>query len=139
MTFFSQNASTLLPHKGAMCCIDTLTYSDSKETRATVCLGPGHALLDGNTFDRAGFVELAAQTAGLLQGLALKEKGSAPALGMLVGVQGVVFSGDACQGDTLDITVTREAELGDVHVLAFSVHRQDTLLAQGKLKAYIPV
>ena len=139
MVKFPQKASTLLPHEGAMCCIDTLTYCDTKTTTAEVHLRPDHALLDGSTLDRAGFIELAAQTAGLLQGLVLQEKGLPPALGMLVGVQHLEIVTDAKGGDTLCITVIREAELGDVHVLTFSVHCGETLLAQGRLKVYTPV
>ena len=139
MKQLSQEAGTLLPHTGAMCCIDVLTCCDAKTTRAEVVLRPGHALLDGSTLDRAGFVELAAQTAGLLQGLALREKGLAPGLGMLVGIQGFEVIEDAHAGDTLCISVTREAELSDVHILGFSVHRQESLLAKGCLKVYIPV
>ena len=122
-----------------MCCIDTLLYCDESTIRSEVLLRPGHTLLDGLTLDRAGFIELAAQTAGLSQGLALKEQGAPPALGMLVGVQGFEVIADARQGDTLCISVTKEAELGNIHVLAFSVHRQATLLAQGRLKVHIPV
>ena len=131
-------ASTLLPHKGAMCCIDSLTFFDDKTIQAEALLHQDHALLNGRVLDRAGFIELAAQTAGLLQGLGLREKGEAPALGMLVGVQNVVVMADAFQGDVLRIGVTREAELGDIHVLAFTVRRQDVLLAEGQLKVYIP-
>ena len=136
---FPQETSALLPHKGVMRCIDTLVFCDTTTTRAEVLLQKGHAFLLGTAFDRAGFVELAAQTAGLPQGLALKEKGEVPALGLLVGVQDVEMLQDAFEGDLLCISVRREVELGNIHVLAFSVHRKETLLAQGKLKVYIPV
>jgi Predicted 3-hydroxylacyl-(acyl carrier protein) dehydratase len=138
MIQFPIQAETLLPHKGAMCCIDSLLFFDGKTIRSEVSIRPDHALLDGDTLDRSGFIELAAQTAGLLQGLGLREKGESPLMGMLVGVQNFEILADARLGDTLCVSVTRDVELADIHVFVFTVIRQEMLLAKGQLKVYIP-
>jgi len=66
-----------------------------------------------------------------LQNLPLKS-------GFLVGAQDFLFFGQAVAGDTVRMEVTIEAELGEVTVLSAKISRNDQLLAEGKLKVFVP-
>ena len=129
-------AETLLPHKGRMCCIDSLAALRGTEAEATVILRPGHALVgaDGR-LDPCGFIELAAQAAGTMYGAG---GGGTPGLAMLVSIQKVVVHGDARTGDLLTIGVSALGELEGMMSLAFAVKREGEPLAEGRLTVYVP-
>lgn len=135
-------AQRLLPHRGRMCCIDELVSLAASEAEATALLRPGHVLLDGQGFmDPCGFIELAAQTAGAMQGALTA--GAAPDLAMLAGVQKVVVKGRARVGDRLRINVTLLGELEGMSSLQFIVSLETEegpaeALAEGRLKVFVP-
>lgn len=135
---FPFEARALLPHAGPMCCIDTLLASSKTGATAEVLLAPGHSLLRGETLDGAGYVELAAQTAGAMQGYDLYIQKLPPKPGFLVGVQDFLIHEEARAGDTLRVTVALTAELAEVSVLSAEVFRDGSLLAEGKLKVFVP-
>ena len=135
---FPVDARRLLPHAGPMCCIDRLLSSSKTAAVAEVMLTDGHSLLDGDTLDRPGYVELAAQTAGAMQGFDQYIQGLPPKFGYLVGVQDFYIHADARRGDRLRLEVSIEAELGEVTVLSARVCCEDALLAEGRLKVYVP-
>lgn len=132
------DARRLLPHAGPMCCIDRLLRSSKRDACAEVALASGHSLLRGGELDPAGYVELAAQTAGAMQGYDRLIQGLPPAFGYLVGVQDFVIHGVARLDDCLHVQVAIDAELGEVTILNASVRRGDELLAEGRLKVYVP-
>ncbi|CAK7039179.1 MAG: hypothetical protein DELT_00707 [Desulfovibrio sp.] len=130
--------SDLLPHEGKMRCIDTLVHEEGDSAVAEVTLNPGHALVSNGIMDRAGFIELAAQTAGARQGYVRKKRNLPPGPGFLVGAQDFVFFTDAYEGDTLEIFVRLTGEFQGVSVVAASVRRGGEELAAGKLKVFEP-
>ncbi|MDR0828120.1 MAG: hypothetical protein LBN33_09665 [Desulfovibrio sp.] len=131
-------AGRLLPHAGPMCCIERLLSSSRTAAVAEVLLTPRHSLVSDGTLDNAGCVELAAQTAGAMQGYDLYMKGQPPKFGYLAGAQDFIFHAPARAGDLLTIKVTIEAELGEVSVLSSRILRGETLLAEGRIKVYVP-
>lgn len=131
-------AADLLPHEGRMCCIDTLLHEEGDNAVAAVVLQPGHALVTDGTLDRAGFIELAAQTAGARQGYVRKKKNLPPGAGFLVGAQEFVFAHDAHTGDALEIFVELTGEFRGVSVITASIRRGNEELARGKLKVFEP-
>jgi predicted hotdog family 3-hydroxylacyl-ACP dehydratase len=135
---FPIEARALLPHAGPMCCIDRLLASSKTGATAEATLVPGHSLLRGDALDGAGYVELAAQTAGAMQGYDLYVQNLPPKPGFLVGVQDFCIHDEALVGDTLCITVALTAELAEVSVLSASVFRGGSLLADGRLKVFVP-
>lgn len=136
---FPLDARLLLPHKGPMCCIERLLSSTRTAAVAEVRLTAAHSLVTGDALERAGYVELAAQTAGAMQGYDRQRRGLPPAFGYLVGAQDFVFHADARAGDTLAVRVAIQAELGEVTVLSACVMRGEEILAEGRLKVYVPV
>lgn len=133
------DAEALLPHAGPMCCIDTLLASSKKAATAEVTLTPGHSLMRGDVLDGSGYLELAAQTAGAMQGYDQLVQGLPPKPGFLVGAQDFHIHGEARVGDTVRIDVTLTAELAEVSVLSAVVRRDAVVLAEGRLKVFVPV
>ncbi|MDR1360188.1 MAG: hypothetical protein LBJ82_04320 [Deltaproteobacteria bacterium] len=121
-----------------MCCIDRLLESSKTAAAAEVTLAAGHSLLRGETLDGAGYVELAAQTAGSMQGYDLHIQNLPPKPGFLVGVQNFHIHEEARVGDTLRITVALTAEMAEVSVLSAAVFRNGRLLAEGRLTVFVP-
>jgi predicted hotdog family 3-hydroxylacyl-ACP dehydratase len=121
-----------------MCCIERLLSSSETAAVAEVTLTPAHSLMNGDALDKAGYVELAAQTAGAMQGFDLFRQGLPLKFGYLVGAQDFIFHRGARAGDTLTIKVTLEAELGEVSVLSSRILLEEELLAEGRLKVYVP-
>jgi len=135
---FPLEAQRLLPHAGAMCCIDSLLASTKTMAVAEVILVHGHSLLDGDILAPAGYVELAAQTVGAMQGFDRQRQNLPPQSGYLVGVQDFSIFGTATVGDRLKIEVYIVAELGEVTILTAEVRCGKTMLANGRLKVYVP-
>ena len=132
------DAQSLLPHAGAMCCIGRLLASTKTMAVAEVVLARGHSLLDGDTLAPAGYVELAAQTVGAMQGFDRQRQNQPPQSGYLVGTQDFTILGAATVGDRLEMEVHIEAELGAVTILTAEVRCGTTVLAGGRLKVYVP-
>jgi predicted hotdog family 3-hydroxylacyl-ACP dehydratase len=122
-----------------MHCINRLLSSSKTTAVAEADLVPGHSLLAGEVLDPAGYVELAAQTAGAMQGYDWHIQNLSPKPGFLVGAQDFSFFGQAVVGDTVRMEVTIMTELGEVTVLSAKVFRRDELLAEGKLKVFVPI
>ncbi|MCL2122482.1 MAG: hypothetical protein FWH34_00180 [Desulfovibrionaceae bacterium] len=135
---FPLEAQRLLPHAGAMCCIDSLLASTKTMAVAEVVLAHGHSLLDDDTLAPAGYVELAAQTVGAMQGFDRQRQNLPPQSGYLVGAQDFIIFGAAKVGDRLEMEVHIEAELGEVTILTAEVRCAKTMLATGRLKVYVP-
>ena len=135
---FPLDARLLLPHAGSMCCIGRLLSSTGTAAVAEVTLTREHRLVSNGTLDKAGYVELTAQTAGAMQGYTLYRQGLPPKFGYLVGAQDFVFHRAARTGDTLTIRVDTLAELGEVTVLTSSVLLGEEILAEGRLKVFVP-
>ena len=133
-------AEELLPHKGKMCCIDTLVDCREDGAEAVVALRRGHALVDAaGRMDSFGFIELAAQTAGAMHGWLAGE--NRPELAMLVGVQKFAAPGMARLGDALRISVSVLGRLEDMLSLGFSIGKDGSdnpPLAEGRLSVFVP-
>ena len=138
MTDLPLSAEKLLPHAGPMCCIDTLLASSKTAATAEAVLSPGHSLLRGGVLDGAGYVELAAQTAGAMQGYDQYIQNLPPKPGFLVGAQDFHIREEAREGDVLRIDVSLTAELGEVSVLSAAILRDGGVLAEGRLKVFVP-
>ena len=121
-----------------MHCIDRLLSSSKTTAVAEADIVPGHSLLTGQILDPAGYVELAAQTAGAMQGYDWHLQNLPLKSGFLVGAQDFSFFGQAVVGDTVRMEVSIVAELGEVTVLSAKVFRSEQLLAEGKLKVFVP-
>lgn len=132
------DARQFLPHAEPMCCIERLLSSTRTTAVAEVTLTSAHSLVTGGVLDRAGYVELAAQTAGAMQGYDLHRQGLPPKFGYLVGAQDFIFHADARAGDTITLHVAIQAELGEVTVLSSLIRRGEETLAEGRLKVYVP-
>ena len=137
-SLFPFAARSLLPHKGPMCCIDRLLSSSKTAAITEADLHAEHVLLTDGLLDPAGCVELAAQTAGALQGFDQYKQGLPPKSGFLVGVQDFFVHGIARAGDTVRIEAAIIAELGEMTVLSARLFHQERLLAEGRLKVYVP-
>lgn len=136
---FPFDVGPLLPHAGPMQCIDSLLAWSKRDAAAEVTLTADHALVCDGVLHPSGYVELAAQTAGAMQGYDQYLQDLPPKAGFLVGAQDFVFHGEARIGDTLRVDVAIYAELGDMTVLTASVSRGGALLAEGRLKVFVPL
>ena len=131
-------AAQLLPHQQAMCCIDSLLTCGPDSAQALVHLKDGYIFLNNGILERAAYIELAAQTAGAMQGyLALHSKEQISS-GYLVGAQDFTFFADAFAQQTLLITVAAVSAFQNICLVEASIQAEGTLLAQGLLKVFIP-
>ena len=131
-------AAQLLPHQQAMCCIDSLLTCGPDSAQALVHLKDGYIFLNNGILERAAYIELAAQTAGAMQGyLALHSKEQISS-GYLVGAQDFTFFADAFAQQTLLITVAAVSAFQNICLVEASIQAEGTLLAQGLLKMFIP-
>jgi predicted hotdog family 3-hydroxylacyl-ACP dehydratase len=126
-----------------MVCIDELLCASATQAQARVRLAPDHPLLHDGMLTEAGYVELAAQTAGAMKGYLEKELSLPVREGFLAAAQNFSFHGKALQGDVLRIAVALTARVAELSLLEASVLREDegggsTLLAGGKLKIFVP-
>ena len=125
-----------------MVCIDELLGVSPVGAEARVRLGPDHFLVHAGVLSAAGYVELAAQTAGAMKGY-LELRGGLPAReGFLAAAQAFAFHGLARVGDVLRVSVTRTAEVGGVSLIDAVIRLEaDTgggpPLAAGKLKLFM--
>ncbi len=134
-------ACELLPHAAPMLCIDRLLRTSETEARAEAILSPDHILLHNGRLTEAGFVELAAQTAGAMKGYWEKKRGLLPRKGFLAAAQDFLFPGKAECGDVLLVSVAVVAEVADVSLIEAEITRARTdepreILARGKLKVF---
>ena len=130
-------ASKLLPHRAPMCCIDKLLTASIDKATAEVLLSNDHILMENGTMNVLGYIELAAQTAGAMQGYATVKNGIPPQEGFLVAVQQVEFLAPAEVNTTLHIAVELVGEYQGVSVLSFLIQDPQEVKARGKLKVYV--
>lgn len=136
---FPLPAEKLLPHKLPMCCIDSLVDVTDTTALGTVFLREGHILVDENGhINPIGYIELAAQTAGAMQGYAQLREKQLPSEGFLVAVQHITFSASAFIGEDLWIQVQTIGEFQGISVLSFCVYNDAEEKSCGKLKVYQP-
>lgn len=140
-------AGDYLPHAAPMLCIDTLISASATSAEADVLLSAGHILLHKGRMQEAGYVELAAQTAGAMKGFADKVLGLPAREGFLAAIQDFSVYGLATQGERLRITVSLQAEVSGISLIKAEIFRssitgsaeqEGTLLASGKLKVFVP-
>lgn len=132
------SAVEFLPHKPPMCCIDLLVACDETQAESESLLTEDHIFMVNGVLASAGLIEMAAQTAGAMQGYLALARERVPPQGMLVGVQHFVFSTLARAGDLLRISVIPLATVQDVTILQATITCADTTIAHGGLKVYVP-
>lgn len=133
---FPLPAQNLIPHRGRMCCIDSILSAGGQQVQASVTLHADHLLLsESGTLDRCGYIELAAQAACGLKGIdANASRASATAL--LASVNNYRIFDDAKTGETLLIFAAITTELAGLSMLEFNVACGQRLLASGQLKVF---
>ncbi|WP_462323815.1 ApeP family dehydratase [Desulfoplanes sp.] len=132
-------ADQFLPHQPPMVYIDTLIAAEGDEGVCGTTLAPGHMLLDGaGRMERAGFVELGAQTFAAHKGYEFTRRGLPFPIGYLVGIQGFECREDAREGDRLTIATTCLGTFEGFGVVQAVISRNSTVLARGKIKLYVP-
>ncbi|MDF1580909.1 MAG: hypothetical protein P1P74_09050 [Desulfuromonadales bacterium] len=133
-----QAAENLLPHRPPMMLIDRLlTYQPDRSGSAEVTLGSDCVLVDG-TLNRVALVEMMAQTYAALKGYEDLSQGKPVLEGFLVGIRKARFAADAQVGDTLIVKVATIGAIDGFYMIRSSVRRDDTILAEGTLKLWVP-
>ncbi len=132
-------AEQFLPHSGPMVYIDRLMEAEGDRGLCETILHPGHMLLDAKgCMERAGFIELGAQAFAAHKGFAFICRGMPFPVGYLVGVQGFECLEDARAGDRLSIATECLGTFEGFGVVRAVIRRNDTVLARGKIKLYVP-
>lgn len=140
-------AGEFLPHAEPMLCIDRLLSASAMHAEAETTLFAGHTLLHGGLLSEAGYIEIAAQTAGAMKGYGEKLLGLPVRNGFLAAVQDFSIHAEAREGDVLHTSISLQAEVAGVSLLEAviiraprpgeSVNGQGTLAASGKLKVFV--
>ena len=132
-------AEPFLPHSGPMVYIDRLITADGDRGLCETILTSGHMLLDAaGCMERSGFIELGAQAFATHKGFEFTCQGLPFPIGYLVGVQGFECLGDAYLGDRLRIETECLGTFEGFGVVRAVIRREETILAQGKIKLYVP-
>ncbi|MDD4649908.1 MAG: 3-hydroxylacyl-ACP dehydratase [Desulfoplanes sp.] len=132
-------AEHFLPHSTPMVYIDRLMEADGDRGRCETILRKGHMLLDASgCMERSGFIELGAQAFAAHKGFEFICQGMPCPIGYLVGIQGFECLGDAHMGDRLCIDTECLGTFEGFGVVRAVIRRDDTVLAQGKIKLYVP-
>ena len=133
------SAEQFLPHCAPMVYVDTLVSAEGDDGVCETTLAPGHMLLDEEgRMERAGFVELGAQAFAAHKGYEFTCRGLPFPIGYLVGIQGFECLGDAYEGDRLTIATTCLGTFEGFGVVRAVISRNSQVLAQGKIKLYVP-
>ncbi|MDR2573115.1 MAG: hypothetical protein LBC94_02005 [Desulfovibrio sp.] len=147
MLHFPVPAQDVLPHAPPMLCINALVAASRTTAEAVAHLHSGHILLDGGAVTEAGFIELAAQTAGAMKGYWEKTAGRPIGDGYLAAVGNFTVFGKARLGETLNISIELLTELSDIRLIEAHIRQAPcgrgddaagSLLASGKLKLFVP-
>jgi 3-hydroxyacyl-[acyl-carrier-protein] dehydratase len=131
-------AENLLPHRPPMMLIDRLlTCGEDRSGSAEVKLHADCVLVDG-TLNRVALVEMMAQTYAAINGYEDISQGKPVKEGFLVGIRKSRFLAEARVGDRLTIDVANIGTMDGFHMIRASVRRDETILAEGTLKLWVP-
>ncbi|MCE9634222.1 MAG: hypothetical protein K8T90_00825 [Planctomycetes bacterium] len=129
----------ILPHRPPMRFLDAVGRAGPAAMDATWTTPADGPWIDGGLVRRSALVELAAQTAASLAGLARWERGLPAAPGYLGGIDGFRISGDVVAGERLRCRVEIRFRMGGVVRSSCVVRRDDgTEVAAGELSLVSP-
>lgn len=122
-----------------MLLIDTLLTAEAGSGCAETTIShDGIAMSDSRELAPAIFIELMAQTYAAVKGWEILQTGKEFPIGYLVGVQKFKAIGTATSGQKLTINVETVGEFEGFAVVEGFVKQSDTILAQGKIKLWVP-
>lgn len=134
------DAAPLVPQSGPMCLVERLTAVDADGAVVSACL-PADGLLvspaDGR-LEAVAYAELIAQAYAAFRGYQLVARGLQPPVGYLVAIRQLEVLHPARAGEALTISVRTVGVLEGFAVIAGEVHCGERLLANAKLKVFIP-
>jgi len=127
----------IIPQQLPMRVIDTLvgTGERSGEVSVTVSAEMPFVGEDG-ILDEVAYFEMMAQSMAALNGFKQLGASGASTKGYLVGAHDVKILGTARVGDTLRISVYKDARFAQFGIIRGTVSRDDALLARGELKIW---
>lgn len=135
----SVEAADLIPHTPPMRMIDKIVSFDdslkSSVSEATVRSSFPFLDDDGDLLPSA-YLELIAQASAAQHGFNLQRNGSSEEEGFLVGVRNLSIHSTARIGDTLTIHIQLGTEIDVLSVVAGSVSRGETLLAEAEITVW---
>ncbi|MEG6550710.1 3-hydroxyacyl-ACP dehydratase [Desulfocurvibacter africanus] len=133
------DCQALVPHRGPMLLIDRLLSCQDKGGCVEARVVESNPFVDADgELEPLVTVELMAQAFAALKGYADLASGAEPSKGLLVSVRKVAVSGRARVGDVLTINLAVKGEFDGFTVVEGEVRKDDTLLAEGSLKLWIP-
>jgi len=130
-------AERLVPHRPPMRMIDALTAVGERTATVAATVATANPFCRGGVLAEAAHLELMAQAAAALHGFRTQVRhDGAPHRGLLVGARDFEVCGAVRAGDTLTISLHKEASLGTFGVLHAEVRRGDTLVSHAELKTW---
>jgi radical SAM protein with 4Fe4S-binding SPASM domain len=127
----------IIPQKSPMRVVDTLVQVGERSGKVSVTVSPEMPFIkDDGVLDEAAYFEMMAQSIAALnsfKGLGTSECSSE---GYLVGAQALEILGTARVGDTLSVSVFKDARFGKFAVVKARVSRGSTVLARGEIKIW---
>lgn len=133
------DAECLVPHRRPVCLIDRLVKYDERSGVCEAVIREKNPLIDDDgMLDPVAYVELIAQTYAAFKGYHDRIHKIPVRKGFLVSVKHMDTRGEACLGDSLQITVETMSEVGDFAVARGIVTLRGEVLASGSLTLWIP-
>lgn len=132
-------AHTLIPHRDSMLLIDTLLSAEDGAGRVVTRLKTDNvAVRQNGRVAPLIFIELMAQAYAAVKGWEIMKAGLDFPIGYLVGVQKYQHMGQAYAEEELTIHVETVGEFEGFAVVDGSVWREETQIAQGRIKLWVP-
>ncbi len=132
-----QDAARWLPQKGPMRLVDRLESVGERCATLTLTVSADSPFVGAeNTLEEAAFMEIIAQGMAALNGFRSPPTNGNGFKGLLLGARKLVVHGTARAGDRLEVSVFKEAKLGDFGIVRGTVSRDGAVLASGEIKVW---
>jgi radical SAM protein with 4Fe4S-binding SPASM domain len=130
-------AGELIPQKPPMRLIDELVRVGERSGEVSATVSGDTPFLRGNgALDETALFEMMAQSVAALNGFKRWGRSGTSSQGYLVGARNLEILEPARAGDTLHVSLHKEARFGNFGILKGTVSRNGAVLARGELKIW---
>ena len=135
---FPVPAVELVTHRPPMLLVNCLMSRDEKQGIVEATVPESGPMITGRGILPEYLVEILAQSMAVIDGYDSVQAGRQPTGGFLVGLNRFAWSDFPLPGQCLYVTLAKSFEFGPMIIMNGSVMAEDTLMAGGELKVWIP-
>ncbi len=137
ITYLPMSVEKLLPQKQGMCVVTKLLKVGERYARVeSVFSGKSPFIKENRSLEEFAYMEVMAQSAGVMDGFEKFDTGQADPEGYLIGGQKINIYAKTYAGDRLIIDIYKTTKFGNFGILTAQIHCKDVLIADGEIKVY---